>query len=214
MFKDSSFLKKGVSVGGARVRTKARMQERAKDEAEAKLVEGLRKTKRQLQRQEKETLEIEKLAEDRLREQEREARKAEKTLTVGHKRELAAMRRDLERTGEEDIQIQQELVRKGRLKVRRITKELAKTQQHLVEIEETNVGLAKAVNTGTEKLNSLREDGSRWKGKWEIFGGCGRCERKDKRNTKRVRRETATLGGKRRYEWGFIAGREQMDNKV
>jgi hypothetical protein len=86
MFKDSSFLKKVVSAGGARGRTKARMQERAKDEVEVKLVEDLRKTRRQLQRKEKETLEIEKLVEDRLREQEREARKAEKTLTVGHKR--------------------------------------------------------------------------------------------------------------------------------
>jgi hypothetical protein len=171
LFKDSSFQKRVVSAGGARVRTKARMLERAKDEVEAKLAEDLRKTKRQLQIREKETQEIERLREDRLREQEREARKAEKTMTVGHKRELAAMRGDLERTRVEDIQIQQELVRKGRLKVRRITNELAKTQQHLVETEETNVGLAKEVITGTAKLNSLREEGSRWKGKYLAVAG-------------------------------------------
>ena len=37
LFKDSSFAKKVVSAGGARVRTTARMQERAIDEAQAKL---------------------------------------------------------------------------------------------------------------------------------------------------------------------------------
>ena len=172
LFKDGSFNKKGAKGDGARVRGETRLKEMAKVEAEAKFGVELKETRRYLQ-------EIERQGEERLREQEREARKAEKTLTVGHKRELAAMREDLERTREEDVQNQEELVRKSRVKVRRITKELAQAQQHLVETEETNVGLAKAVMTSTGKLHSLREDGSRWKGKYLAVAGDVREKTRD-----------------------------------
>ena len=164
LFKDGSFNKKGVRGDGARVRGETRRKEMAKEEAEAKFGVELKDTRRHLQK-------IEREGEERLREQEREARKAEKTLTVGFKRELAAMREDLERTREEDVKNQEELVRKSRVKVRRITKELAQAQQHLVETEETNVGLAKAVKTSTAKLTSLREEGSRWEGKYLAVAG-------------------------------------------
>jgi hypothetical protein len=70
---------------GVRVRSSGRMQERAIDKAEAKFGEELRATKRQLEIKENETQEREKQAEDRLKEQDREARKAEKELTVLHK---------------------------------------------------------------------------------------------------------------------------------
>ena len=55
LFKDSSFQKQVMSAGGVRVRTKARMQERAIDKAEARFGEELRATKRQLLIKEKET---------------------------------------------------------------------------------------------------------------------------------------------------------------
>ena len=42
LFKDRSFQKQVMSAGGARVRTKARMQERAIDKAEAKFGKELR----------------------------------------------------------------------------------------------------------------------------------------------------------------------------
>ena len=118
-----------MSAGGARVRTKARMQERAIDKAEAKLGEELRATKRQLQIKEKETQEIEKQAEERLKVQEMEARKAEKDLTKGHKRQLALMRGDLERTREEETRMQGELVRGVRQKKRQIAKEVEVTSR-------------------------------------------------------------------------------------
>ncbi len=76
LFKDRSFQKQVMSAGGSRVRTQARMQERAIDKAEAKFGEELRATKRQLEIKENETQEKEKQAEDRLKEQDREARKA------------------------------------------------------------------------------------------------------------------------------------------
>ena len=73
------------------MRTKARMKERAKVEAEAKLGEELRETKRDLRRTQMEKTDMEKEAEVTLRRQENEARKAERDLTVVHKRQLDKM---------------------------------------------------------------------------------------------------------------------------
>ena len=154
LFKDRSFQKQVMIAGGSRVRTQARMQERAIDKAEAKFGEELRVTKRQLETNKQE-------AQDRLKEQDREARKAEKELTVLHKRQLTEMRGDLDRTREEDVQIHQEFIRQGRVKARQITKELEETKQHLFENKETNDGLVKAVRKGTAKMESLRDDGLR-----------------------------------------------------
>jgi hypothetical protein len=106
VFKDSTFRKEVVRLDGARVRTKARMQERAQEEAEAKIGEELRETRRKLQRQEKETIKKQKQAEAILTAQVMEARKAEKLLTAGHKRDLAVMRGNLKRTTEERTRAQ------------------------------------------------------------------------------------------------------------
>ncbi len=100
-------------------------------------------------------------AEERLKDQDRETRKAEKELTVLHKRQQAEMRGDWDRTRVEDIQIHQELVRQGRVKARQITKELEETKQHLFGKKERNDGLVKAVRKGTAKMESLRDDGLR-----------------------------------------------------
>jgi hypothetical protein len=45
------------------------------------------------------------------------------------------------------------------------------SQQNLVLTEEKNVVLVKAVRTGTAKLQSLREDGARWKDKYCAVSG-------------------------------------------
>jgi hypothetical protein len=126
----------------------------------------LRETRRQLQIIEKETKEIEKQAEDRLKAQEMEARKTAKDLTKGHKRQLALMRGDLERTREKETRTQGELVRVVRQKQRQIAKELEATQQHLKDKTETNEALDKALKKGAEKLAGLREDGLGWKRKY------------------------------------------------
>jgi chromosome segregation ATPase len=88
LFKDGSFQKQVGNAGGARVRTNARIKERAKEEAEAKLGGELRETKRELRRTQMEKTDMETKAEDTLRRQENEARKAERDLTVVHKRQL------------------------------------------------------------------------------------------------------------------------------
>jgi hypothetical protein len=60
-------------------------------EAEDKLGGELRETKRELRRTKIEKTDMEKDAEDMLRRQENEARKAERDLTVVHKRQLDKM---------------------------------------------------------------------------------------------------------------------------
>ncbi len=118
LFKDSTFTKQVVRLEGARVRTKARMEERAQGEAEAKMGDELRETRRKLQIQVKATSkkdnekkEMEKEGEDRLKYQEKEARNAAKDLITGHKRELAELRGDLERKRGEELKLQEELGR-------------------------------------------------------------------------------------------------------
>ena len=166
LFKDSSFARKVVSAGGARVRTKARMQERAIDEAQAKLGQELRETRRKLEIKDKETKDIENQGEERLKGQEEWAKRAEKVMKEGHKRELAEVREDLKRNREEGIQLHRELVRDVRLKTRTIQRELEETQQELLEKVNANDVLVTAVSKGTGKLRSLREGGLRWKTKY------------------------------------------------
>ena len=170
LFKDSSFAKKVLSAGGAhggaRVRTKARMQERAVDDAHAKLGQELRETRRQLEIKDKKTKDVEKLGEERLKGQEEWAKRAEKVLKEGHKRELAEVREDLKRNREEDMQLHRELVRDVRLKTRTIQRELEETQQDLLEKVKANDVLVTAVSKGTGQLRNLRKGELRWKTKY------------------------------------------------
>ncbi len=94
LFKDGSFQKQVGKGCGVRVGTLARMQERAKDDAEAKLGVQLRLTKRELHNIEMKKTDTETQAEERLKQQEMKARKAEKDLTAGHKRQLQKMLED------------------------------------------------------------------------------------------------------------------------
>ncbi len=94
MFKDGSFNKCVARGDGPRVRGKARLEEMAKVEAEAKFGEEFRHSKRELQRAGKKQQELEKHVEERLKLQEKAARKAEKDLTAGHKRQLQQMLED------------------------------------------------------------------------------------------------------------------------
>ena len=71
----------------------------------------------------------------------------------------------MDRTREEDVERHQEFIRQGRVKARQITKQLEETKQHLFENKETNDGLVKAYRKGTAKMESLRDDGLRWKAK-------------------------------------------------
>ena len=166
IFKDSTFRKEVVRLDGARVRTKARMQERAQEEADAKMGDKLRATRRELKKQDNEITEIKKQAEARLTAQGQEARKVQKDLTAVHKRDLALIRGDLERTKREETRTQEEFGRTVRQKTRQITRELEATQEELKDKTEMNEALGKAVRKGVDRMDGLREDGLLWKEKY------------------------------------------------
>jgi hypothetical protein len=168
LYKDGTFNTLKNMEGGLRVRSRARMQERANDEAEAKFGAALRETRRELDKSEKRKKEMVEQTEVRLKLQEKEARKAEKNLTQGHKRELAEMRGEQARTREAEQQLQAELVRATRQKTRDVTKELEQTQRQLREKSDTNEALDKVVRKGVGKLDALRSDGLWWKSKYAV----------------------------------------------
>ena len=156
LFKQGSF-NKNVAMGyGSRVRGEKRLKERAKEEAEAKLGAELRSTQRELDKKTKEKKQMETEGEDRLKFQEKQARHAAQDLSNVHKRELAEMRGDLERTRLEEIKMQADCVRALRQNTRQITRDLERTQQDLVDKTERSDALDKAVKKGFETKIKFR----------------------------------------------------------
>ncbi len=166
LYKDGSFQKQVGSAVGARVRTKARMQERAKVEAEAKLGVELRETKRKLRRTRMEKTQVEKDAEDSLRRQENEARKAERDLTVIHKRQLNKMlqanRQDIDML-REDVEDKERDTRKCRRQLRQeldeVTEQVRLEKQGQADLHRQLVGERK-------KRSRLTAVVDMWKGKY------------------------------------------------
>jgi hypothetical protein len=186
---------------GSRVRGETRLKERAKEEAEAKLGAELRATKRELGKIDKEKKQMEKDAEDKLKCQEKQARNAAKDLANGHKRELAEMRGDLEKTRGEEIKKQEDFVRAVRQNTRQITRDLEQTQQDLIDKTERSDALDKAVKKGVQKLDGLREDGLKWKSKYTL-----------EKAEVMLREEELVAGALERREWGRALERDAKRN--
>ena len=164
LYKDGSFQKQIGSAGGARVRTKARMQERAKVEAEAKLGVELRETKRELRRTRMEKTEVEKDAQDSLRRQEQEARKAERDLTGVHKRQLDKMlqgnRQDIDML-REDVEDKERDTRKWRRQLRQdldeVTEQVRLEKQGQADLHRQLLGERKKRNGLTAVVDMWKE---------------------------------------------------------
>ena len=88
IFKDGSFQKQVGSGVGPRVRTNVRRREVAKAAAEAQFGDALRATKREILKAGREKEAMKQEAEERLKRQEVLARKNERDLNAGHKRQL------------------------------------------------------------------------------------------------------------------------------
>jgi chromosome segregation ATPase len=165
MYKDGTFQKKVGSGGGSRVRTKGRMQERAKEEAEAKLGEILRETKRELTKAGRKQHEIEKNAEDRLKGQEMEARKAEKDLTASHKRQLHQMTQDNSQGMQTLREDEEEKERKARICIRDLRKDIQTLEEDLGKAKEGQADLLKQISKDKKKVTSLIDAVDSWKDK-------------------------------------------------
>ena len=169
VFKDGSFQKQVGKGGGARVRTKGRMQERANDDAEAKFGAELRLTKRELHKSEMERSDMEKQAEERLKVQEMKSRKAEKDLNAVHKRQLRKMLEDNSADKQTLKDDEEDRERKSRKCIRDLKKEVealtdkvglgidgeAHLQRQLKKERQTRTTLEGRVGTFREKLADL-----------------------------------------------------------
>ena len=169
LFKDGTFQKQVGKGGGARVRTKGRMQERANDDAEAKFGAELRLTKRELQKSEMDKADMEKQAEERLKVQEMKSRKAEKDLTAVHKRQLRMMLEDNSADKQTLKDDEEDRERKSRKRIRDLKKEVealtdkvglgldgeAHLQRQLEKERQTRTTLEGRVGTFREKIADL-----------------------------------------------------------
>ena len=169
LFKDGTFQKQVGKGGGARVRTKGRMQERANDDAEAKFGAELRLTKRELQKSEMEKSDMEKQAEERLKVQEMKSRKAEKDLTAVHKRQLRKMLEDNSADKQTLKDDEEDRERKSRKFIRDLKKEVealtdkvglgidgeAHLQRQLEKERQTRTTLEGRVGTFRQKIADL-----------------------------------------------------------
>ena len=141
MFKDGSFQNKVTRREGARVRGETRLIEMAKAEAEAKLGEALRQTKRELKQMEKQNKEKEKESEERhkrdeivTRTAERDREKAERERRDKHKRQLEELNKELEQDREDDNRDTRQLIRELR-------QELKLKEEELIVAKEGSVTL-------------------------------------------------------------------------
>ena len=101
LYKDGTFKKQVASTTGSRVRTSGRMMERARIQAEDKLGEELRQSKRELHQAEKDNKEKTKEVEDKWKRQEivartaeRERENAERERIEMHKRQVVELGKD------------------------------------------------------------------------------------------------------------------------
>jgi hypothetical protein len=136
LFKDGTFTKQVASTSGARVRTGARMMEKATRQAEQKFVDELRKSQRELNKTEKAMKDKDKDVEDILKRQEialrtaqREREKADCKVLEKHKRQVEALGKDLEQDREEENRVTRHLIRELRQELNSKEEELKLTRQ-------------------------------------------------------------------------------------
>jgi hypothetical protein len=136
LFKDGTFTKQVASTSGARVRTGAKMMEKATRQAKQKFGDQLRKSQRELNKAEKAMKDKEKDVEDILKRQEiasrtaqREREKAERKVLGEHKRQVEALGQDLEKDREEQDRVTRQLIRELRQELKLREEELKLTRQ-------------------------------------------------------------------------------------
>ena len=146
LFKDGSFQNKVTRRDGARVRGEARLIEMAKAEAEAKLGEALRQTKRELKQMEKQNKEKEKESEERhkrdeivTRTAERDREKAERERREKHKRQLKELNKELEQDREDDNRDTRQLIRELRQELKLKEEELIVAKEGSVTLQDQRV---------------------------------------------------------------------------
>jgi hypothetical protein len=165
LFKDGTFQKQVRSGVGPRVRTQARSSEMARAEAEAKFGDALRASKRELVKAGRELEAMKQDVELRLKRQEVESRKDERTLSAGYKRQLEQMLDD----NRQDMQALREDVeeknRDTRKCVRELRQEISSLMEQVGREKEGQADLAKHLLQEQKKRTVLMGTVDAWKDK-------------------------------------------------
>ncbi len=166
LFKEGSFTKNVCRTDSVRVRSEARLKEKAQADAEARFEGELRQTKRELAKAEKKQKDIATQGENNLKKQAMEARRTEKKVTARHKRQLNEMRGDVERRQAGASKELEELYRRRRQKTREVVRTCEQTQIDLTDALAKKAQLVGKVRRGTAALESVQKDGMGWQEKY------------------------------------------------
>ena len=163
LFHDGAFNKHIGDSLRRTVRTTERIQEQATVDAEAKLGEQLRQTRRELQKSGKRHKEKEVEAENRVNRLAMESRKALKDLTAGHKRQLDQMEEDTRQGMQTLREGEEEKARETRQCVRQLRQELRDLTELLGTEKEAQAQVDKQLVNEQKKRTRLMDDVEMWK---------------------------------------------------
>ena len=194
LYKDGSFNKSVFKEDGVRVRGEARLKERAREEAEAKIGEELRQTKRDLNKVENQIKEQEIDIQNSMKRQEIEARMAERERDKAERERLEKHKRQLKELGKEREQDMEEKNRDTRQVIRELRQELHLQVEELQLGRQRKVQLEEQVRKEQRQTERHKTAGETWQARCkEKTDSCERVivlEGEVKSKT----RELATLG--------------------
>jgi len=202
LFKDGSFNKLQMRVGGLRERGIERMRVIEEGKAEAKFAGKVKEKERELKKAEKTRSEMQEQNDSCHRMQEMKARQSEKDLSAGHKRRLLEMGADQEKTMKLHFKAKDELVREYRVKTRELERRLGVMEKDLCESKAEKEEQERKVKRGKQRLEDLREYGDGWKQKY-----TDQVEIKEQK----MEEELIELG---REVKDKVKGKQQMEKKI
>jgi chromosome segregation ATPase len=202
LFKDGSFNKLQMRVGGLRERGIERMRVIEEGKAEAKFAGKVKEKERELKKAEKTRSEMQEQNDSCHRMQEMKARQSEKDLSAGHKRRLLEMGADQEKTMKLHFKAKDELVREYRVKTRELERRLEVMEEDLCESKAEKEEQERKVKRGKQRLEDLREYGDGWKQKY-----TDQVEIKEQK----MEEELIELG---REVKDKVKGKQQMEKKI
>ncbi len=171
LFKDRSFNKLQMRVGGPRERGIERMREiEEQGKAEAKFAGKVKEEEREVKMEEKARSEMEEQNESIHKMQGMKARQSEKDLSAGHKRRLLEMGEDQDKKMKLHLKVNAELDREYRLKTRELDRRLEVMEEGLCEIQADKEEQERQVKHGKQRIEDLREYGDGWKKKYTDNG--------------------------------------------
>jgi chromosome segregation ATPase len=166
LFKDGSFNKLQMRGGGPRERGIERLREIEQGKAEAKYDGKVKEIERELKKAEKTRSEMQEHNDRSHKMQEMKARQSEKDLSAGHKRRLLEIGADQKKKMKLHLKAKDELDREYRVNTRELERRLEVMEEDLCESKADKEEQERQVKRGKQRIEDLREYGDGWKKKY------------------------------------------------